>query len=155
MISFAPETIALISIISGVLSLGALFGVVIFYRRLSRLLLGASGADLEKTIVEISDTVRLLVNKQQDSEKQATAISERLEGAVQHIGIVRFNPFNDSGGDQSFAIALLDSDQNGVLISSLYARDGVRVYGKPIEGGASPYTLSEEEKRAIALALKN
>ena len=90
----------------------------------------------------------------QDVDARIREARERLRGSVQNVGMVRFNPFRDAGGDQSFCIALLDEKQNGVVISSLYARDGVRVYGKPIQAGASTYTLSEEERQAISKALQ-
>ena len=66
--------------------------------------------------------------------------------------MVRFNPFSDVGGDQSFSLALLDKRNNGIVITSLYAREGSRVFGKPIENGLSPHSLSEEEKEAIKKA---
>jgi hypothetical protein len=66
--------------------------------------------------------------------------------------VVRFNPFKDTGSDQSFALALMDFADNGLAISSLFTRDGTRVYSKPIEKGKSKYPLSEEEKRAIEQA---
>jgi len=72
--------------------------------------------------------------------------------SVQKVGVVRFNPFKDTGGDQSFAIALLDASDSGLVISSLYTRDGVRVFSKAIEKGKSKYQLSEEEKQAIEKA---
>lgn len=94
-------------------------------------------------------------NLERDFEK----ISEELEClkkeskfSVQKTGIVRFNPFKGVGGDQSFSIALLDGNDSGVVITSLYARDGNRVYGKPIKSGQSEYLLSEEEKQAIQKA---
>ncbi len=73
--------------------------------------------------------------------------------SVQKVGVVRFNPFKDTGGDQSFIIALLDSNNKGVVLSSLYTREGTRVYTKPIEKGGSTYHLSKEEKEAIAKAI--
>ena len=72
---------------------------------------------------------------------------------LQNIGVVRFNPFKDVGGDQSFAIALLDSLGNGLTISSLYSREGTRIYAKPIKDSTSPYQLSGEEKEAVAGAM--
>jgi len=72
---------------------------------------------------------------------------------VQKVGVVRFNPFKDIGGDQSFSIALLDEEDNGLVITSLYGREGNRVYAKPIEGGQSKYQLSDEEKEAISRAI--
>lgn len=75
--------------------------------------------------------------------------------SIQRVGIVRFNPFSEVGGDQSFSIALLDGEDNGVTITSLYSREGNRLYGKPIKKGSSTYTLSAEEKEAINKAVKN
>ncbi len=79
-------------------------------------------------------------------------ISNSLAGCVQKIGMVRFNPFNEVGGNQSFAIALLDNNLNGVMILSLYSRDGVRVYSKSIKEGKSEYKLSKEEEEAMKIA---
>jgi len=99
-----------------------------------------------------------------DLENNFEKLSEELESlkkeskfSVQKIGIVRFNPFSEVGGDQSFSIALLDGNDNGIVITSLYSREGNRVYGKPIKAGLSEYSLSEEEKQAIekAKGIKN
>jgi hypothetical protein len=69
--------------------------------------------------------------------------------------MVRFNPFSDTGGDQSFVIALLDGKNNGVVFSSLYTRGQPLVYAKPIEAGASRYQLSKEEADALARAIQS
>lgn len=73
---------------------------------------------------------------------------------IQKIGLVRYNPFSNVGGDQSFSLALLDNDNTGVVITSLYAENGNRIYGKEIEKGKSEYTLSEEEQKAINKAVE-
>jgi len=72
--------------------------------------------------------------------------------SVQRVGIIRFNPFSEVGGDQSFSIALLDGNDDGLVITSFYTREGNRVYGKPIKAGASKYALSKEEVNAIETA---
>lgn len=97
----------------------------------------------------------------QNLEKGFAKISKELEDiklqsklSIQKIGVVRFNPFKEVGGDQSFSIALLDANDNGVVITSLYTREGNRVYGKPIKNGASEYALSNEEKTAIEKAIE-
>lgn len=89
-------------------------------------------------------------------------ISKKLKGlenknkfSIQGVGIVRFNPFKETGGDQSFSIALLDGNKDGVVITSLYGREGNRVFAKPIKRGKSEYLLTEEEKRAIEKAKEN
>ena len=72
--------------------------------------------------------------------------------SIQKVGIVRFNPFSEVGSDQSFSVALLNKDNDGVVITSLYTREDNRVYGKPVKAGESSYSLSKEEKTAIEKA---
>lgn len=72
--------------------------------------------------------------------------------AVQRMGIVRFNPFEDTGGNQSFVVALLDADANGVILTSLHARAGTRVYLRTVVGGRCDVTLSTEETEALRQA---
>ena len=78
-----------------------------------------------------------------------------LGKTIQKTGIVRFNPFNGVGGNQSFAIALLDEKNNGFVISSLFAQEGNRVYAKAIKDGKSEHLLSDEEKEAIIKAISS
>ena len=83
-------------------------------------------------------------------------------GALQHknidnlqkIAIVRFNPFNETGGNQSFSLAILDGNDCGAVITSLFGRNDNRVYSKPITNGVSEFSLTDEEKLAIANAQK-
>jgi len=70
-------------------------------------------------------------------------------GGIRNVGIVRFNPYHDTGGDYSFAVALLDGSGTGVLLTGLYHRDQCRVYAKPISGWGSSYALTGEEREAI------
>ena len=72
---------------------------------------------------------------------------------LQKVGVVRFNPFKEVGGDQSFSIAVLDADNNGFVITSLYSHEASRVYAKPIKNGASLYALSKEEQEALNKAM--
>jgi len=74
---------------------------------------------------------------------------------IQKTGIVRFNPFNEMGGNQSFVLALLDNKNNGFVISSLFVQEGNRVYAKAVRGGKSDYLLSNEEIEAIDRAIKS
>jgi len=67
--------------------------------------------------------------------------------------MVRYNPFSGVGSNQSFSVALLNEYNDGIVITSLYAKETSRVYAKPIRGGGSEYTLSEEEKKALAEAI--
>lgn len=80
-------------------------------------------------------------------------LNEISKKSLQKLGVVRFNAFKEVGGDQSFSVALLDSLDNGFVITGFYSREGNRVYVKPIEKGSSPYPLSGEEKEAIEKAI--
>jgi hypothetical protein len=79
-------------------------------------------------------------------------VEEQGRRAVQHVGVVRFNPFEDTGGNQSFALALLDSKRDGIVVSSLHSRQNTRVYLKAIVGGRSETALSDEESEALRKA---
>ena len=84
--------------------------------------------------------------------EQELEASSRL--ALQKVGMVRFNPFQDSGGDQSFAIALLDQGGSGIVISSLHGRAETRIFAKQVVNGRSTHSLSDEEQQAIKAAIK-
>lgn len=83
---------------------------------------------------------------------RADTLENRLQLALKHVGLVRYRAYEDTGGDQSFALAILDDARDGVVVSSLHGRGGDRVYAKPVKGGRSSYALSEEEQQAIVQA---
>ena len=91
----------------------------------------------------------------EELKKEVERISKQSQFFVQKIGVIRYNPFSGVGGDQSFSIALLDGNNDGVVITSIYARDGNRVFGKPVKEGKSEYSLSDEERGAIEKAIKS
>jgi predicted PurR-regulated permease PerM len=74
---------------------------------------------------------------------------------IQKVSVIRFNPFNEIGGNQSFVIALLDNKNNGFVISSLFVNEGSRVYSKTIKAGKSDHKLSREEVEAVNKAIKD
>lgn len=86
--------------------------------------------------------------------KEMKQIRKMAEESYQKMGFVRYNPFGDVGGNLSFSVALLDTKNSGFVISSIHSREGTRVYSKTVQGGESQYNLSEEEKKAIQIALK-
>jgi len=92
-------------------------------------------------------------------ERSFDKLSQELEAlkadgkfSVQKVGIIRYNPFKEVGGNQSFSIALLDGNDSGIIITSLYSREGNRVYGKPVKKGKSPFLLTGEERETIKRA---
>ena len=105
------------------------------------------------------ENLKEILSQFRDLRENFERISKELENLkkenkfyIQKVGIVRFNPFKEVGGNQSFSIALLDGNDDGVVITSLYSREGNRIFGKPIKNGKSEYLLSEEEKKAIEQA---
>jgi hypothetical protein len=117
------------------------------------------GEAREKGIDFVLQTINREIKKQKLDIKELYRLSDEFAelGAksITNIGLVRYNPFNDTGGDLSFSIAFLDSRGNGLVISGLHTREGTRIFSKPIKEGASPYQLSKEEGEAIGKALKS
>jgi len=102
---------------------------------------------------QLSKTKEIELNLQ-ELFNRIGALESASRLTIQKIGVIRFNPFDAMGGNQSFSIAMLDSQNNGFVISSLFTQDGNRVYAKPIINSASEHILSKEEKEAIARAIK-
>ena len=126
------------------------FRIVSHYNNLTQ---GANGknlqAILEKIVTETDTTKKDIVLL----KSLYATIEKDGRSHIQKIGLIRFNPFNDTGGDQSFILALLDKQESGTVISGLYSRSGTRWYAKQvINGKGSEHELSEEEKKAIKQA---
>ena len=95
---------------------------------------------VEKQNAEITDFIQKLDN---DFEK-----------SIQKVGIVRYNAYKDTGSDLSFTLAMLDENNNGVVLNGIYSRETSNIYAKPVENGKSSYILSEEEQEAIRRAIE-
>lgn len=122
-------------------------------KRLSVLLSGKRAGDFEDVIDEFVKTARRLDERTRLIAQEIDSINERLAKAIQRVEINRFNPFRDQGGNQSFATCLMDENGDGLVISSLYSRDKVSVYAKPLREGKSEYELSQEEREVVDKAL--
>ena len=95
------------------------------------------------------------VEKQNVEIKNLIEITNKnMANCVQKIGIVRYNAFKDTGSDLSFAVAMLDENNDGVVFNGIYSREMSNIYAKPVKKGVSEYTLSEEEKEAIRRAIE-
>ena len=117
-----------------------------------RLTTGVSLGTLPRVLDEHVAAVREATGTVAELSGRTEALEQTLRGAVQHVGLVRYNPFGDTGGDLSFSLALLNAAGDGVVVSSLYARERTRVYAKPVSNGRSTYHLSDEEEQAILIA---
>lgn len=150
-----------VAAVAVVLALLALVGVALLLARQQRLsgqyqhlMAGTSGGNLEAMLNDHVAKVRGTAARVEDVQELAQRLEQASHLSLQHLAIVRFNPFQDTGGDQSFAIAMADDYGNGVVLSSLHSRGVTRVYAKPLLGWESSYSLADEEKQAIFAAQK-
>jgi hypothetical protein len=121
------------------------------YRELIR---DADGGSLHDRLAGNALAIDRATQRMAEIETTQAVIESRSQRSLQHIGMVRFNPFEDTGSDQSFAIALLDDRRDGVVISSLHGRTNTRIFAKPVANGTSAHNLSEEEAQAIRVAVE-
>ncbi|MFT9495952.1 DUF4446 family protein [Anaerosolibacter sp.] len=124
-------------------------------KKYSNLARGLDGKNLEEVIYryyERIDQADIHMNK---IDQRLGMIEGKLLKSIQKVGIVRYNAFNDTGGDLSFSIALLDEEHSGFILTSIYGRNNTTVYGKPVKKGKSSYTLSAEELQALDRAKNN
>jgi hypothetical protein len=150
--SFDTNTICLIILSALVL---ALAGYVVFlHTKLKKFLADRNATSIGDSMVSLASRADTLEKFRSNLEEYLVSVERRLKKSVQAVHTVRFNPFKASGGggNQSFATAFINESGDGVVISSLYSRDNVSVFGKPVKNHASEYELSGEEKEAIKIA---
>jgi hypothetical protein len=126
-------------------------------QKLQKFLIGSETENLPDSLSTIDSSIRGLESFKKELETYLQTVESRLKKSVQAVHTVRFNPFKGttgSGGNQSFATAFVNEHGDGVVISSLYARDHVSVFAKPVTKGVSEYELSEEENQAVKEAIK-
>ncbi len=131
----------------------AVLAVALRLRRLARQLAAASGdpAFLER-VAALRRDVEAASRQIEHLGGRVDRLGEQAQRSLQHTGLVRYDAFKELGGHLSFSLALMDARRDGVVLSVLNDRDGARAYAKPVTGGRSTYTLSEEEQRAIGEA---
>lgn len=124
--------------------------------RLKKFLVGLDAASVGDSLTSVSSDLQDLKSFRGELEKYLSTVEKRLRKSVQSVHTVRFNPWHGSGdgGNQSFATAFMNEEGDGVLISSLFSRDHVSIFGKPLKKHASEHELSNEEKQAIEEAKK-
>lgn len=143
------------------LSLILLICTVTMFRKLARIgrrrnvrLEDGRLGDIIDCLNDQSSVLSSLQTQLEDVRTKQSEHGQALVPCLSNVGVVRFNAFDDVGGDQSFAVVLLDSDKNGVAFSSLYGRQDSRIYAKAIYNGEGERPLSAEEQQALAKALK-
>ena len=154
----APE--AALGTLIGIIALLLLLVIVLFVRLSSlrslyeKMMRGEeSGQSMEKMLLGHIEETRRVAEENAKLREENARIDALLKTAITRVGVVRFSAFQDMGSDLSYAVAMLDAHNNGVVFSSIFAREDSRTYVKPVEGGQSKYTMTKEEQQAVKDAI--
>ena len=136
-------------ILLGLLAAG--FGITAFFlldlkKKVGKLYGTGDNADLEKNFVS---RIARTETKLEEMEPRLKLMEDISKISVQKVGFLRFNPFQDTGGDNSFLLVMLDRGNNGIMLTSLYMREGMKIYAKSVEHGKTKQQLSGEEKKML------
>ena len=156
MASVIPEsmvpTVAAAGLICGLVGLLVAVWAVLRLRRVSRRLTALSGAAGAAAVPVNADRVDLLAQQLAATAQRLDAAEANAKKAVQRIGVVRYNPFEDTGSNQSFVLAMLDARGDGFVLSTLHSRQATRIFLKPVSAGKADSAVSAEEAEALRLA---
>jgi hypothetical protein len=122
--------------------------------RFKKFFAGTKARNLEEMIILVGKKIKEIEDTQTKIDKHLVTVDNRLNKSIRSVETVRFNPFVDAGGNQSFAISFMNDEGNGVIMSSLYARDRMSIFAKPIVNGKSEFELSSEEKDVLDKSIK-
>ena len=114
-----------------------------------------NGSNLDEMLRVYLNDVKEIKRDNAEIKAYYTQLDNNIDSCIQKIGLVRYNAFKDVGSDLSFAIALLDRNDNGVVFNGLYGSESSNIFAKPIKEGTSKYQLSEEEKEALEIAAQS
>lgn len=117
--------------------------------RMKKLMAGKGAKDLEGVMTNLIKDLENLRKSKTKMESDINLMDSRVKKSIQGLATVRFNPFKDSGGNQSFAIAMLNEEGDGVVLSSLYSRERMSVFAKPVQKNVPQYDLTGEEAEAL------
>lgn len=148
------NTTILIYILAGAIVLMAIW-IMVLERRIRKFFAGTKANNLEGVMLQISKQISELKNTQIEINKHLDIADKRLDKSIRNVEMVRFNPFMDAGSNQSFAISFMNDEKNGVIVSSLYARDRMSIFAKPIVNGKSEFELTVEEKEVLEKSINN
>ncbi len=156
----SPETA--LGALMGVIALLLILVIVLFARLSSlrslyeKMMRGEeSGQSIEKMLLSHIEETRRVAEENAKLRAENARIDALLQTAITRVGFVRFSAFQDMGSDLSYAVAMLDANNNGVVFSSIFAREDSRSYMKPVENGKSNYTLTKEEEQALKDAIRS
>lgn len=122
-------------------------------KRLNKFLTGKDGTNLEQEIAALFEDNKFLKNSAEKNKKDIRTLFKKMESTYQKMGLVKYDAFNQMGGQLSFSLALLDENNNGFIINSVHSVEGCYSYTKEIKLGESSITLGKEEEEALAIAM--
>lgn len=131
-----------------------LLWILMIELRFKKFFAGTKARNLEEMIILVGKKIKEIEDTQTKIDKHLVTVDNRLNKSIRSVETVRFNPFVDAGGNQSFAISFMNDEGNGVIMSSLYARDRMSIFAKPIVNGKSEFELSSEEKDVLDKSIK-
>lgn len=143
--------IILLVLIVAIIMVGATWAAIT-EKRLKRFFLGKKAKDLEDTIISLEKDIAGLKKTEENLEKNIYILDGKIRKSIRGLETIRFNPFSDQGSNQSFAIGMLDEEGDGVVISSLYSRERMSIFAKPIKNHNSEFELSSEEREVLKRA---
>lgn len=110
--------------------------------------------NLEELLVQYTKKLNVLLQNEEEMQTSIEHMEKVIKDCIQKVGVVRYQAIQNMGADLSYTIALLNENNDGVVLNGIYGRDGCYTYAKPIKEGKSSYNLSEEEEEAIEKAIK-
>lgn len=113
-----------------------------------------NGNNIDEMLKRYVKKVEEVDKKNDEIVKYCESLDKNISNCIQKVGIVRYSAFKDTGSDLSFAVALLDQNNDGVVFNGIYSREMSNIYAKPIKRGISTYKMSEEEIQAIKKAIE-
>ncbi len=118
-------------------------------KRLKRFFSGKKARDLEESIEVLEENISKLKSAKEKIERELVEVNKKLKKSIRGLETIRYNPFPDQGSNQSFAVGMLNEDGDGVVFSSLYSRERMSIFAKPVKNGKSEYELTNEEKEVL------
>lgn len=112
----------------------------------------SNGENVEGMMHEYLNIVNEIGQRSKSNETEIKNVKEQLKKCIQKVGLIRYNAYNDTGSDLSFTMALMDQEENGVVVNGLYSRESSSIFAKPLAKGETKYNLSAEEIQAIDIA---
>ena len=152
-LSYMVAVLGIMMIVMYLMMINAMYNINYMKKRYKKMMTGVDGANLERLIIGCVDDAKEVSDENKKLREDLDSARALLQQAITKVAVVRFRAFEDMGSDLSYAVAMLDSDNNGVVMSSIFGREDSRSYVKPITSGTSTYAMTEEEEEALKQAM--